>query len=225
VKKSDRIKRLRRIVAHHEAGHALVGTLELGNFEKISIVANNETWGRYSSREYLRPEHLAGMNNTAGRYGAWIIAEQCSARIRRDIAGHVAESILDPEEASHWMDLLLEEEGEPASDMAGAVGWSRARFSALKSERANELRAGREIHTQWSNAEEWLQRPGNWRCIEAIANALLKRGTLEPNGFYRILSAHPEVMMPIVEPPKWVAAYRRTPKNGITIIERTGVLR
>ncbi len=204
--RAERKRQLLESVAHHEAGHALVGTLELGNFEHVTIRPTATTWGHHRSHEFWRPELFmhGAIKGPRGRYYRWVIAEQCNARIRRSVAGLVAESILNPEDAIHWSDHLMCEEDDPGADMSRALEYARARFKHHKRTKHAERLAGDLIEEQWYIVDAWLRRPVNWACIQDIAGALLKRRTLKGDVFYAILDAHPQVKMPIAEPPAWV---------------------
>ena len=165
------IRQQMRIVAYHEAGHAVAKAfvqLEFSHITHISIIPDEQFVGRVRvERPYAettlkhQPPHVI---RTKGKQLLLSLLAGRGAAYRVD----------DPEKREEILDDWTEDWEDETSDLYRARSIAR-----LMS------KPGRSLYSVMVQAEKWtnemLDMPPVWQAVEDIASALILRGVIEDN--------------------------------------------
>lgn len=187
-------------VAHHEAGHALVGSMHFGNVGRVTIVPGPDglTLGRaMTERMYLSPEWVRRLlaSDPEGNVAHARATVHCGVRLC--LAGHVAESI---HTGRPW--VMCDDD-----DVRGALEWIEAGYPGDR-----EFGRWLIIDRERRRLRDWLRE--HWQHVGALARELLQRSTLTGDEVMEIILRQPRIRIPMYAEDRALTAAHAAKSHG-----------
>jgi ATP-dependent Zn protease len=157
-------------LAYHEAGHAVVHHLNGGTVARVSIERSDARRGvQLAPRQAAAQEAAARQTGETGES-----REALERKIGVLVAGEVAATLHGTPE--HLVTAGGRVDHEQALRAAAEAGMEHKEARAM-------------IDAAWERVREQLREPGNWRLVEALAQELLRRRTLDAEQVKAALAA------------------------------------
>lgn len=140
-----------KLIAYHEAAHAVASCLVGKRFRKVTIIPSEEFRGRCETKpwENFHPDYKTDSRTV----------RKCKANIFIDLAGLVAEAICGHKKKQGSKDF------SNAADMAGYLCGSSEEVGAF-------------LSFMWEETYNILRLEFNWKSVQVVAGSLLKKKVL-----------------------------------------------
>lgn len=176
----------RAAVAHHEAGHALVGAVSFGNVGQVTIRAEGRALGMAITERFLwTPTRIASMVASGGPTAALAVAKAHQG-VRWSLAGHVAEGL---HTRAKRVPLYDDDDGREA------LAFYAAAHPLVGASDAGLGLTAYFLQVEQRRVRAYLRK--HWAHVEAIAGALLAHETLDGDGVWAALKDLPHAEFPV----------------------------